>query len=312
MCKEVETKSKRRGVAGRYREIVPDTITLSFPSFATLLVRSFGDNLADPDAPPLQLGAAGTAFITRMPNGRHALVTAGHVVTCRHSETDQPLGKGGTPTFLAVRLPHADRWDVHYWVRLPLRDPDGVPLWLQHPAGLAVDVVAVPLPPALQFCSEDGLQQAEDRAEFETSWVVRPDIVWSDIGAPLHPISLDVADELSIVGYPFGVTGGAGLAIWTRGFIATELQFGHDGLPMYLVDARTREGQSGAPVVFFSRSGEFPTGHGIAFGLGANLMRFMGVYSGRIHDRSDLGRVFTTAAVVDVLSSGVAPVSSDY
>lgn len=187
-----------------------------------------------------------------------------------------------------------------------------MPLWLQHPAGPSVDIVAVPLPQVIEFCSGNGLQQLEEGAEFETSWVVRPDIVWSDIGAPLHPISLDVADELSIVGYPFGVTGGAGLAVWTRGFIATELQIGHDGLPMYLVDARTREGQSGAPVVFFSRSGQFPTGHGIAGGLGANLMRFMGVYSGRINDQSDLGRVFTRAAVVDVLSSGVAPAPSDY
>lgn len=267
-----------------------------------------GVNLADSAAPPLVLSPAGTGIITKTPSGGLVLVTAGHVVTGKHAHSGQPLGKGGTPQFLALRLPHTSLWSAYYWVRVPLRDAEGAPLWRQHPAGPQVDVVAVPIPATLQFCDDQGcLTHADSGAQFETSGVIRSEVVWYELDKPLPPIYLDVADELSIVGFPFGVTGGKGLAVWTRGFIATELQFDHDNLPMYLIDGRTRPGQSGAPVVFFSRSGLFPTGNGIAGGLGSNLLRFMGVYSGRVTTESDLGRVFKASAVLEVLLAGTVP-----
>ena len=42
------------------------------------------------------------------------------------------------------------------------------------------------------------------------------------------------------------------LAIWTRGTIASEYQLDHDGLLLFLIHSRTRQGQSGSPVVFFA------------------------------------------------------------
>lgn len=283
-------------------------VRLTFPSFGALLVRTMGFNLADPTAPPLVLSPAGTGIVTKTPMGELVLLTAGHVVTGLHAHSGQPLGMGGTPQFLALRLPDSSLWSAYYWVRVPLRDTEGAPLWRQHPAGPQVDVVAVPIPRKLSFCDDQGVLMHDDPvAEFDTNGVVRPELVWHELDKPLPPIHLDVADDLSIVGFPFGVTGGKGLAVWTRGFIATELQFDHDNLPMYLIDSRTRPGQSGAPVIFYSRSGQFPTGDGIGFGLGSELLRFMGIYSGRVTEQSDLGRVFKVSAVMEVLSAGAAP-----
>lgn len=282
-----------------------DTVTLTAPSFTTLLVRPIAPNLADEHAPPLVLSPAATAIIVQR-NHQRVLVTAGHVVTARHAQTGQPLGQGGTPQYLAVRLPHSSLWRAYYWIHLPLRSDHGAPLWCEHPQGRKVDVVAVPIPERVAFCDEHGVGTHESWATFESETTIRPELDWF-IEQPLAPISLDVPDELSVVGYPFGITGGHGLAIWTRGNIATEMQFDHDGLPMFLLDARTRSGQSGAPVVFFSRSGLFPTGHGIASGLGDHLLRFMGIYSGLVHRETDLGRVFRTDAVLTTIDSGTSP-----
>jgi hypothetical protein len=42
------------------------------------------------------------------------------------------------------------------------------------------------------------------------------------------------------------------------GTVATELDLEHDELPMFLIDSRTRRGQSGAPVFWHSSHGLIP------------------------------------------------------
>lgn len=286
-----------------------DMVSLTAPSFTTLLVRAIAPNLADDYAAPLVLSSAATAIIIQR-NHRRVLVTAGHVVTGQHAQTGQPIKHGGTPQYLAVRIPHESLWRAYVWIHLPLRSAEGAPLWREHPQGREVDVVAVPIPERVAFCDEHGVALHDSWATFESATAIRPELDWF-IEHPLAPISLDVPDELSVVGFPFGITGGHGLAIWTRGNIATEMQFDHDGLPMFLLDARTRPGHSGAPVVFFSRSGLFPTGDGVAMGLGDHLLRFMGIYSGRAHEDSDLGRVFRTDAVLTTIDAGAPPAPDD-
>lgn len=129
--------------------------------------------------------------------------------------------------------------------------------------------------------------------------------------ATLYPLALEapglahltVSDDVSIVGYPLGITGGEGLPVWSRGTIATELDFDHDGLPMFLIDSRTRPGQSGAPVMWYSSHGMIPVEGGWQLNDGtAPPLTLLGIYSGRINDQSDLGMVFTLAAVGEVLS----------
>jgi hypothetical protein len=68
-------------------------------------------------------------------------------------------------------------------------------------------------------------------------------------------VAIGITQQLSIVGYPFGRTGGGGFPIWVQGWIATEPSIDFDALPCFLIDSRTRPGQSGSPVVFFSTGG---------------------------------------------------------
>lgn len=274
-------------------------INIQRPSYASLLLQLTIPNLADAEAPPTPIGTA-TGMLVRV-HDQIWLLTAGHVLTGRHSVTGALCSQktGQVPQHVNVRLPHPSAYWVHMWSKQPLYNESGERRWVEHPAGRQVDVAALPL-------TQESLIGNATKREPESTWTVfktenqmLPDLVspLEALFAPLGPISLDVGERLTVVGYPFGLTGGAGLAIWNFGHIATELQFDHDGLPMYLLDARTRDGQSGAPVYFHSRSGVFPTHGGVGSGLGANLLRFMGVYSGRVNEESDLGRVFRPDAV---------------
>jgi hypothetical protein len=93
-----------------------------------------------------------------------------------------------------------------------------------------------------------------------------------------------------------------GTAIWVRGTIASEPGIDYDDLPRFLVDARTRVGQSGSPVIRVSVDGLTPTvDWGVAIYNGP-VMRLVGVYSGRINQESDLGYVWRVGVINDILT----------
>jgi hypothetical protein len=76
---------------------------------------------------------------------------------------------------------------------------------------------------------------------------------------------------------------------WTRGSIASEPDLPVDGLPLMLIDARTRHGQSGSPVILHSGRTEttvFTNGSLIADGQ--EHAEWLGVYSDRTDSESDL------------------------
>ena len=67
------------------------------------------------------------------------------------------------------------------------------------------------------------------------------------------PAALTVPDTVLVVGYPFGMNGGMeGLPIAVRGTLASVPGIPVGDQPRFLIDARTREGLSGAPVFFLS------------------------------------------------------------
>src|SRR5206468_3833715 len=89
------------------------------------------------------------------------------------------------------------------------------------------------------------------------------------------------AEGVSIVGFPFGITGGGAFAIWTRGFVASEPDVDLEDLPSFLVDARTRPGQSGSPVIAYSSGGMTTLADGSSAMFGGPVTNLLGVYSGR-------------------------------
>ena len=165
----------------------------------------------------------------------------------------------------------------------PLLDNDGRPRWLEHPVhGRAVDAVALPL-------------TNTDRVE-----VIAHDV---QDGGP--PIAIHPGGGVNIIGFPFGRTGGFAFAIWIRGTLATEPVVDYENLPCFLVDSRTRPGQSGSPVLAYVRGGMVAMEDGGSAAFTGPVERFLGVYSGRIHPESDLGLVWKREALQAILTSGV-------
>jgi Trypsin-like peptidase domain len=226
--------------------------------------------------------ASATGFIV-VHGTRPFLVTNHHVVTGLNQITGEFMGKQAVhPEMVEISHHNPGQLGQHVVVSEPLYDQAGRARWLEHPAhGKAVDVVALPL------TRTDGVQLYP-----HDPWKTEP------------PIALNVTGDVSVVGFPFGRSSN-NLALWTRGTIASEINLDHDALPLFLIDSRTRTGQSGSPVVFFARYGMVPLETGAMIINHGTLERFLGVYSGRISEESDLGMVWKPRALIEIIEHQV-------
>ena len=111
------------------------------------------------------------------------------------------------------------------------------------------------------------------------------------------------ADSVSIVGFPFGLRSGGSMAIWATGFVATEPEVDYQNKPIFLVDCRARKRQSGSAVVAHRNGGMNLFTNGTISASGSPVTRFLGVYSGRINDESDLGIVWKASMVRELVSA---------
>jgi len=111
------------------------------------------------------------------------------------------------------------------------------------------------------------------------------------------------ADPVSVIGFPFGRSSAGSLAIWATGFIASDPDIDYDNLPQFLIDCRSRPGQSGSPVVSYRSGGAVAMEDGGSAIFSGPVAKFLGVYSGRINEQSDLGRVWKVAAVREVVNA---------
>lgn len=226
------------------------------------------------------------------PDRPPCLVTNRHVVRGRHDDTDESLDDGRWPTQIHVHWPTISYGTVE--TRSDLLDSDGLPMWRVHPDlanGLRIDIAALPLQ---AFPEQIGA-------------------IPYDLQADEPPMFVPPSSELFIVGFPLGLTGSGTAytpgpwAIWTRGTVATQIEFEWDHRPMFLVDCRGRPAMSGSPVLAYSVNGQYTIataeGPRPAFGV-APCSRFLGVYSGRISEKSDLGIVWTRHALERVVREG--------
>jgi hypothetical protein len=114
-------------------------------------------------------------------------------------------------------------------------------------------------------------------------------------------IAVGPAEVLSVVGFPFGLTGGGALAIWATGFVASE-PFMPDQ-PTFLIDCRSRQGQSGSAVISHRNGGSVAMTDGSTSIFGGPVTRFLGIYSGRVNAESDLGIVWKASAIAELVAS---------
>jgi hypothetical protein len=226
----------------------------------------------------------GTAFIANTQVGP-VLVTNRHNVTGRNQLTDELMSKtGAVPNEIVVR--HNQKGVVGQWVERvePLYSGE-TKLWREHPTlGSRADFVALPLTQT----------EAVDLFPYSTAHKVSDRFL------------VGPSEIVSVIGFPFGVSA-SGFGIWATGFIASEPEIDYDNLPVFLIDCRTRPGQSGSPVIAFRNGGAIPAaGGGMTF-VNGPVHQFLGIYSGRINKDSDIGMVWKAAAVQQLLNSFGSP-----
>ncbi|MBL8523919.1 MAG: trypsin-like peptidase domain-containing protein [Betaproteobacteria bacterium] len=222
--------------------------------------------------------ACGTAFVARISVGVDFLLTNRHNVTGRDQETGAPLCKRTIAIPDSLTVWHNARSELGRFVQVDVPLCDGnEPRWIEHPElGPTADVVALPIAKRDDIC-------------------LYPYKVESLVHMQIQP-----AQRVSVIGFPFGERTGPSFAVWATGFIASEPEIDHGGRPVFLIDCRSRKGQSGSPVIRHrDNNAEVP----LSNGLEEIEMRsdFLGMYSGRINAESDLGVVWKAHVISELL-----------
>ena len=223
--------------------------------------------------------ATGTAFVCESKKGP-VLITNWHIVAGRHPDTKQPISPtGGIPDTMRILHNRADKLG-EWLIKFEGLFDNGKPRWVEH-AKLAeqIDVVALPL---------------SDLDDVQT-------YPYALTGEP--PIAVHPADTVSVVGFPFGIQAGGSLAIWATGFIASEPGINFGNLPVFLVDCRTRPGQSGSAVIAHRSGGGVKMEDGSVGFHNGPITRFLGVYSGRLNEQADLGKVWKASVIAEIVDS---------
>ena len=108
--------------------------------------------------------------------------------------------------------------------------------------------------------------------------------------------------DVFVLGFPLGIRKTGLFPIWKRASIATEYGFDINGVPSFLVDTATREGMSGAPVIWRA-GGKYRRPSG-ALTIGGSGTQVLGIYSGR-HvgklDEAQLGIVWKTELIDQII-----------
>jgi hypothetical protein len=245
--------------------------TVFLPDLASLLIRlRYGDEYI----------GLGTSFIVNSQKGP-LLITNRHNLAGRDASGKSVSTSGKIPD--TVEIFHHRKGDLGKWIprHQPLRGAGDAPLWTEHPKlGAQADVVALPL------------TALDDVDLFPYGFEPGP-----------LPILVRAADPVSVIGFPFGVATAGLMGIWATGYVASQIFDDYNGLPVFLVDCRTREGQSGSPVVAFRSSGAVPSEDGNIHMITNPVWRFLGIYSGRINRDSDLGVAWKVSAIQEVVDA---------
>lgn len=257
--------------------------------------------------------AHGSAFVCRL-DGKDCLVTARHNVTGRHWVTNEFLcGYSTEPTHLRVMFfkdspekwaisrsadnPRAGNSQILLQLYLvPLIGQDWQPIWTQHAVlGADMDVAVVPFRPPNDAFIMNWEREVAPR---------------TDPGQCPWPSQLFPDEDVFIVGHPYRLTTGPNLPLWVRGTIASNPMFGYHtngkSYPLWLIDARTRRGQSGALVMRYRPPGSVQVRNDQQAGSSPYPdSQLLGVYSGRTSDESDLGFVWPMDEVDEICRNGV-------
>lgn len=221
------------------------------------------------------------------------IITNWHNVTGINPNTGENIGSF-CPNQLEIRmkysLPTGEKGlsEIMGAVReIDLYGAEHEKLWLEHPRGRNVDVVAVPITLGVP---ESAVVSYVNEQEYELSW------------------SPDIGDDCFIIGHPEGFSGPLETPIWKRGSVASQPLLDYDDKPVFLLDTIGNRGLSGSPVIgkgtgiYDSKPGKKLSPNTI-MGTWYNLV---GIYAGRLSNSgigSQLGRVWKRAVIDEIFES---------
>jgi len=234
------------------------------------------------------------------------LVTNWHVLAGRNASKPEIVlhSHGAIPNRIQLQVPSRiggdgevhDRELVFYEIFVELFDSNGLAMWHQHPSKHEVDIGVVNLGQALDGHLVRGINE-----------------VCSE-----HDMAVEIGNEVFILGYPLGFSHFANTPIWKRGSIASEPHAETaESRNRIVIDATTRKGMSGSPVVMRSKT-HYVTESGQIVQK-ANGSRFIGVYASRpaperepTNDEieagflgHEIGYVFKSGCLVEVITRAV-------
>ena len=225
--------------------------------------------------------ASGTCFFVLSADGP-VLITNRHNFTGRNHFTGKPLHREcGIPDHAVVTM-HGPG-EVHYHIDLVDHANSAAPAWTEHPTlGARADIVALPVK---EMANIVGKANSVSLDGWRYKW--------------------GVGSELHVIGYPYGRMGGP-FPIWSKGFIASEPDVDIAGLPVFLIDSRTRPGQSGSPVYARFAPGDVIDHDGKLWQAKKPMNHFLGVYSGRLRPDSELGLVWKQSCIEELVNHAMA------
>jgi hypothetical protein len=131
--------------------------------------------------------------------------------------------------------------------------------------------------------------------------------------ANTYDMLINVGDEVFVLGYPLGFTHFVNTPIWKRGSIASEPHLGETGGAenVFIIDATTRSGMSGAPVILRAKTSYISEEKSVRPCLIAN--RFIGVYASRPRftdeegkvQFAEIGYVYKSGVIDQIINSGL-------
>ncbi len=223
--------------------------------------------------------AQATGFIVNKDDESY-LITNFHILAGRDPLTFDPVHPScGIPDSVKILHHYGANFGSWKFFSYSLKDKNNRPLWIEHPSIKHVDLVALPIK----------IQDANIKILPFNLSLANTDL----IPAPAMPIC--------VIGFPLGITSGGAWPIWKTGHIATDPDLDYDSRPSFLIDATTREGMSGSPVVI-RLNGGFNTRSGNMILAGGFTTKFLGVYSGRINDDAEIGRVWRPHLINEILN----------
>lgn len=186
-----------------------------------------------------------------------------YLVSNRHVFTGESLPPG-VPRPDTIVLPlHSNPSNLvdAVFLRLPIKDTNGSPLWCEHPLGSKVDVAMLPL--------DGGLLKATI-----VHWLSNADF-------PPESYSANPGQDLFVMGFPQGFHDRLfHLPIIRTASVASAYGVPFEGSQMFFIDAKLHPGTSGSPV-FSKPTRELDGGMGIQFG-GRPIIHLVGINSGEL------------------------------